>query len=241
MRGSLFLIEPFVLHITTNSDEAVCSRNVLNFRRDTLAELLSDKEIDMLSLKLRSCIMQLGERDIAVMEEHFCQIEEKWLRFRRGGEKRCEKLAYIVYTSEISGNISVTFSGSIYHSKSKAARMYIVPGEDPSCMSKTNSDENGSQATAAGADTDTVLTAELDAGTTYYISCGDSLACTTKDASDAQLEPNRQFDNKEGDGQYATMTAELTAGMHYYIWAYYYNRDEANFAISEISYDTNQE
>lgn len=95
MRGSLFLIEPFVLHITTNSDEAVCSRNVLNFRRDTLAEFLSDKEIDMLSLKLRSCIMQLGERDMAVMEEHFRQIEEKWLRSRRGGEKRCEKLAYI--------------------------------------------------------------------------------------------------------------------------------------------------
>ena len=148
---------------------------------------------------------------------------------------------YIVFTPEVSGNISITFSGSSFHSKSKAARMYIVPGEDPSCMSKTDSDANGSQATAAGADTDTVLTAELDAGTTYYISCGDSLACTTKDASDAQLEPNRQFDNKEGDGQYATMTAELTAGMHYYIWAYYYNRDEANFTISEISYDTNQE
>ncbi len=69
-----------------------------------------------------------------------------------------------------------------------------------------------------------------------YISCGESLDCTTKDASAAQLEGNRQFDNKEGDGQYATMTAELTAGMRYYIWAYYYSRPAANFTISEIVY-----
>lgn len=83
----------------------------------------------------------------------------------------------------------------------------------------------------------------LESGSNYprmYISCGDSLACTTKDASAAQLEPNKQFDNKEGDGRYATMTADLTAGNHYYIWAYYYNRPGANFTISEISYDTNQ-
>ena len=94
-RGSMFLIEPFVLHITTNSEEAVCSRNVMNFKRDTLAEFLSDKEINSLSSELRSCIIQLDEPQIGVIEDHFRQIEEKWLRFRHGGEKRCEKLAYI--------------------------------------------------------------------------------------------------------------------------------------------------
>lgn len=73
----------------------VCSRNVMNFKRDTLAEFLSDKEINSLSSELRSCIIQLDEPQIGVIEGHFRQIEEKWLRFRHGGEKRCEKLAYI--------------------------------------------------------------------------------------------------------------------------------------------------
>ena len=84
-------------------------------------------------------------------------------------DKTVSNNRYIVFTPEVSGNISITFSGSIYNSKSKAPRMYIVPGEDTSCMSKTNSDANGSAATATGADRETVLTAELDAGETYYI------------------------------------------------------------------------
>ena len=73
-----------------------------------------------------------------------------------------------------------------------------------------------------------------------YISCGDSTACMTKDVNDSQLEANKAYDNKAGDNQYATMTTELTAGMHYYIWGYYYNQSSANFTISEIVYDTTE-
>lgn len=73
-----------------------------------------------------------------------------------------------------------------------------------------------------------------------YISCGDTTACMTKDANDSQLEANKYFDNKAGDNQYDTMTAELTAGNHYYIWCYYYSQTDANFTISEIVYDTNE-
>ncbi len=72
-----------------------------------------------------------------------------------------------------------------------------------------------------------------------YVSCGDSLACTTKDANSSQLEANQSYDNTEGDHKFATAEFELTAGQHYYIWAYYYGQSGADFTISAISYDTN--
>ncbi len=75
---------------------------------------------------------------------------------------------YIVYTPEVSGTLSVTFSGSQYHSKSKAPRVYVISGDDTSCMTKNNSD-SGASATATAANTPTVVTAELEAGKTYYI------------------------------------------------------------------------
>ena len=70
-----------------------------------------------------------------------------------------------------------------------------------------------------------------------YISCGDSTACMTKDANANQLAPNITYDNKAGADKEATMTAELTAGNHYYIWAYYYNQTGAHFNISAMQYD----
>lgn len=76
---------------------------------------------------------------------------------------------YIVLKPEKSGTVSLVFSGNKYASKSKAPRMYIVPGDDTSCMSKTNSDANGKASTATGANKETVLTYEVDAKKTYYI------------------------------------------------------------------------
>lgn len=94
-RGSLFIIEPFVLHMTTNSEAAVCSRNILNFRRDALAEFLSDKEIDSLFKRLKTCIIQLNETQLHVIKEQFEELGRQWIRYSRGKERHCEKLAYI--------------------------------------------------------------------------------------------------------------------------------------------------
>lgn len=69
-----------------------------------------------------------------------------------------------------------------------------------------------------------------------YISCGSSLACTTKEANSSQLEPNQAFDNKAGDQQCAEMTAKLNAMQHYYIWSYYYGQSGADFTISDFVY-----
>ena len=73
-----------------------------------------------------------------------------------------------------------------------------------------------------------------------YISAGTDISCMTKEASEAQIEPNKSFDNKKGAGIYDTMTAELTEGVHYYIWAYYYGQSGIGFTISEIKYEMNE-
>lgn len=76
---------------------------------------------------------------------------------------------YIKYTPDKNGTLSVTFNSSYTASKANNnPRMYIISGTDESCMSKKNSD-SGAQATTVGANKDTTVTAEVTAGTTYYI------------------------------------------------------------------------
>lgn len=76
---------------------------------------------------------------------------------------------YIKYTPTKNGTLSVTFNSSYAASKANNnPRMYIISGTDESCMNKKNSD-SGAQSTTAGANKDTVVTAEVTAGTTYYI------------------------------------------------------------------------
>ncbi len=72
-----------------------------------------------------------------------------------------------------------------------------------------------------------------------YVSCGDSLACTTKDANSSQVESNQSYDNNSTD--YATAEFILTGGNTYYIWSYYYNSTENTFTISEMSYEKLEE
>lgn len=76
---------------------------------------------------------------------------------------------YIKFTPSENGEVSVTFQGSENGSGSNKPRMYIVSGADESCMSKNNSDANGIAATASGANSDKLLTANVIKGKTYYI------------------------------------------------------------------------
>lgn len=93
-KGSLFIIEPFVLHMTTNSEDAVCSRNIMNFKSETLGGFLSEKEIDVLGKKLGSCIIQLNEEQMKIIKGLFEEIQMYWHRYLQG-EKHCEKLSYM--------------------------------------------------------------------------------------------------------------------------------------------------
>lgn len=94
-RGSMFIIEPFVLHMTTNSDEAICSRAVMNFKKEAMMFFLTEKEYNAISRELNSCIIQLDEKQIEDVKSHFEEIKNQWRRYAVGKEKRCEKLAYM--------------------------------------------------------------------------------------------------------------------------------------------------
>lgn len=76
---------------------------------------------------------------------------------------------YIKYTPENDEEIVVTFRGSKWNSTSKAPRLYIVAGDNTTCMEKSYCDANGTSKTASKANTDTELTATVTAGKTYYI------------------------------------------------------------------------
>lgn len=93
-RGSLYIIEPFILHRTTNINDEPCSRNLINFRRPMLEEFLSNKEINDLFSKFKSCIIQLNDEHISQIGVHFEEIHQFWHR-KHCGEKRCIKLAYM--------------------------------------------------------------------------------------------------------------------------------------------------
>lgn len=94
-KGSMFIIEPFALHMTTNSEDVVCSRNVMNFRSDTFADFLTEKEIKTLRNELSSCLIQLDEEQTSLIKEHFDAIQRQWRRYINDKEIRCQKLAYI--------------------------------------------------------------------------------------------------------------------------------------------------
>lgn len=69
-----------------------------------------------------------------------------------------------------------------------------------------------------------------------YISCGDSLACTTKDSNTYQLEPNQQATAKSANTD-TVLEAELSSGKTYYIWSYYYNNTSCAFTVSDMIFD----
>lgn len=68
-----------------------------------------------------------------------------------------------------------------------------------------------------------------------YVSCGDSLACTTKDSNASQKEPNQSVDATTAN-KLTTLTVNVTAGNTYYIWGYVYNSTACGFNILDISY-----
>lgn len=66
-----------------------------------------------------------------------------------------------------------------------------------------------------------------------YVSCGDSLDCTTKDANSAQIEPNQAATATKSDTD-TVFKAEVSEGKTYYIWPYYYSNTTCKFTVSDI-------
>lgn len=92
-RGTLYVVEPFVLHGTV-SEPCLYSRDLVNFRRPMLEGFLDDAEITRLFASIKSCIMQLDETQLEAVQAHLRAIEGYWARKNRH-EHWCAKLAYM--------------------------------------------------------------------------------------------------------------------------------------------------
>lgn len=93
--GSMFVIEPFVLHRTINAENAVCGRRIVNFKTEILSTFLTRREIDNLYSRLKSSIMLFEDESYERIISHFDEIARQWKHYRHDGIKRAEKLAYI--------------------------------------------------------------------------------------------------------------------------------------------------
>lgn len=124
---------------------------------------------------------------------------------------------YIKYTSEASGELSITFIGDRIGASNNKPRMYIISGTDTTCMSKNNSDLYGNCTTAADANNAANLTANVVAGRTYYIwpYCygGSNVKFTVSEVSftEKTLPQVNGFDvvYKNGEAEIARSTIEL--------------------------------
>lgn len=93
--GSMYIIEPFILHKTANADDSPCGRNLINFRRPMLETILNEREIGELFAKLKSCVIQWSDEQLAEISIHYDEIDKFWSRSCLDREKRCVKLAYM--------------------------------------------------------------------------------------------------------------------------------------------------
>lgn len=94
--GSIFIIKPFVLHMTTNYEEnEVYSRYLLNFSKRIFQDFLSPKESSDFLDEISTCITHLEQKQLQTVCDSFCKISEYWRRYRSEHVARCEKLAYI--------------------------------------------------------------------------------------------------------------------------------------------------
>lgn len=74
-KGSLFVINPFVLHVTTSADKPHYKRYGLNISPSALSDILSDRERDLLFKKLHTCVVELDDERFNTACVYFGQIE----------------------------------------------------------------------------------------------------------------------------------------------------------------------
>lgn len=74
-RGDLVILRPFEIHYTESLDIDYYERFVMNFPIDKLSFMLSKNEINMLSNKLNSCVIQLNEEQIETVLGYFKMAE----------------------------------------------------------------------------------------------------------------------------------------------------------------------
>ena len=73
-KGSLFVVEPFVLHMTTSTDKVYFKRYIMNVSSDVLSPMLTKSELEYLFKKLSTCVLDLNEDKLCLALNYFEEI-----------------------------------------------------------------------------------------------------------------------------------------------------------------------
>jgi AraC-like DNA-binding protein len=73
-KGSLFVVEPFVLHMTTSTDKVYFKRYIMNVSSDILSPMLTKSELEYLFEKLPTCVLDLNEGKFCLALNYFEEI-----------------------------------------------------------------------------------------------------------------------------------------------------------------------
>lgn len=73
-KGSLFVVEPFVLHMTTSTDIVYFKRYIMNVSSDVLSPMLTKSELEYLLKKLPTCVLDLNEYTLRLALNYFEEI-----------------------------------------------------------------------------------------------------------------------------------------------------------------------
>ncbi|MCD8180373.1 MAG: AraC family transcriptional regulator [Firmicutes bacterium] len=87
-RGSLFVVTPFVLHMTVSAENPYFKRYLLNLSPLALSNVMSGAEADELFGALHSCVTELDEARLGTVYNYFEQIH----RYAGGKSQKSERL-----------------------------------------------------------------------------------------------------------------------------------------------------
>ncbi len=73
-KGSLFVVEPFVLHMTTSTDKVYNKRYIMNVSSDVLSPMLTKSEVEYLFKNLPTCVLDLSEDKFCFALNYFEEI-----------------------------------------------------------------------------------------------------------------------------------------------------------------------
>lgn len=73
-KGSLFVVEPFVLHMTTSTDKVYNKRYIMNVSSDVLSPMLTKSEVEYLFKNLPTCVLDLNEDKFCFALNYFEEI-----------------------------------------------------------------------------------------------------------------------------------------------------------------------
>lgn len=73
-KGSLFVVEPFILHMTTCADSVYCKRYIINLSPRELSPMLTKEETEILFERFSSCVLYLDASKLQFVINCFEEI-----------------------------------------------------------------------------------------------------------------------------------------------------------------------